>query len=243
MRKMKTPHDRFVRYLYARGKDPSDWIPDGLPISPESAYGKLPKRGKKYKEFLAGEDLENLKDRIGLIFDLWHTFNAMQTMTILIIRDREHLIPDIMSKQGKWVLSEEDIDLYKHLFFDIQGWNGLTHRNYLNSINDEEIYLNYESSLSSTPYEVLLFDLGADAPPQSADDVLNRLLSVAFHKFEKLDDVHDQLQWGKWVFSMVKEKKKEKDATSAQQVLDQLQIRLPEVATKVHELGDDEEIG
>jgi hypothetical protein len=243
MEKMKTPHDRFVKYLYARGKDPSRFIPDGLPIPPAENYGKLPRRGAKHREWLAREDLENLKDRIGLVFDLWHTPVFNKIMTILIMRNRDDLISSILQKYGRWLLSDDDIDLYKHLFFDVEGWNGLMHLQYRDAIVDTDIYLNYELAMGTTPYEVLLFDLGADAPPQSADDVLNRVLSVSYHEFERTDNDRDKREWGKFIFQMIKEKKKEKDTTTAQQVLEQLQMRLPSVAAKVHELGDDAEMG
>jgi len=239
---MKTPHDTFTQYVYSRDKEPRSFVPDNLPISKIEEFGKFPKKGSDgYIKWLKENDLKDLPKRMQLVYDMWVTKWSRDIICVLIMRSKEHLIIETLKTHGKWSVDDEQIDLYKQLFFDVEGWSGLDHLNYKFLLKAEE-YMIYENSMGSKPYEALLFDLGAEVPPESADEVLNRLMAVSLHEFETTDDPKDKIGWGKFTFSLIKEKKKEKSDTSAQQVLDQLRFELPQVADRVHELGEDEEI-
>lgn len=237
-----TPHDLFTAYLKHRlVTDPKRHLPDGLPVSPdnESKYQDVAYKGTPDGDAWIGKYmLQDLEKRVTVPYGIWHSTQARCLCMIPSFRPDVELV-DLLYRAGKWSVSPNDIALYNHLFWSLDGMSTMDLHNYQDSLSglDAEIL---DDLLGDTQLEAILHKLGVHQVPPTYTDYLSRMMARGFQEFSTSTGAQ-AISWGNFTMKAIDKLQSVSEQNDVQKIIKELKIELtvPEMS---HSLLDGEKL-
>jgi len=186
---MRTPHDRFVAYVYHRQSNPTKHVPEGITIPTKAEltkrFGTLPHKGDRaYKRWLKKNHLDRIEKLGGNPYKMWHDGFVRNLIAVDCLREVDDArIAEHLWKQGRWRVSVEEVSMYRSLFFDVEPWQGDDFNKYLETLEKED-YEFFDKGMSQDSLDVVLRELGVNEAPLKIGEIFDRFLMKALYRLE-----------------------------------------------------------
>lgn len=236
------PHIYFAAYArYRSVPQVSDYLP-GLPVPTDkeiaATFKKIPQKDTRTaKRWLSKHNLNNLSGRSKSIYAMFHDMQARNLIVVCSIMEEDDVLLDMLFRLGKWRFSENDLEYYRHLFWNTTEMSQEDLRAYLALLEGDDWYF-LNAALSGEPFEIILKELGIHMAPRKNREVLDRMLMSSYHSFERADGL-DKIKWGTFNLRIIKEMRnaEEIDPTA---IIKELNFELgkPDIINQLEEGAD-----